>query len=167
MRLLTARGLEVRILTRDITRASHLQSDLVEIVRGDVLDSDAIKQAVTGTETVISAIHGFNDTGVYNPSTVDRQGNSNLIQAALAGSVQHFILVSMQGAAARHPMELARMKYLAEQQLRASGLSWTIIQPSAYMETWGKLIGEPLLRTGKTPIFGRGHNPINFVSAHD
>jgi nucleoside-diphosphate-sugar epimerase len=31
----------------------------------------------------------------------------------------------------------------------------------------GALIGEPLLKTGKTRIFGRGNNPINFVSMHD
>jgi uncharacterized protein YbjT (DUF2867 family) len=59
------------------------------------------------------------------------------------------------------------MKYAAEQALQASGLSWTIIRPTAYMETWAKLIGEPLVSTGKTRIFGRGENPINFVSASD
>jgi nucleoside-diphosphate-sugar epimerase len=35
------------------------------------------------------------------------------------------------------------------------------------METWAKLIGEPLVNTGKTRIFGRGENPINFVCASD
>jgi uncharacterized protein YbjT (DUF2867 family) len=32
-------------------------------------------------------------------------------------------------------MELFRMKYLAEQELKASGLAWTIIRPTAYIET--------------------------------
>jgi nucleoside-diphosphate-sugar epimerase len=35
------------------------------------------------------------------------------------------------------------------------------------MELWARLVGEPLVATGKTTIFGRGRNPINFVSAHD
>jgi nucleoside-diphosphate-sugar epimerase len=35
------------------------------------------------------------------------------------------------------------------------------------METWATLMGKPLLETGRTRIFGRGNNPINFVSAHD
>ena len=35
------------------------------------------------------------------------------------------------------------------------------------METWAGLVGEPLVETGKTRIFGRGGNPINFVSADD
>ncbi len=164
--LLTARGLEVRILTRDPVRAEHLQGDLVEIMAGDVRNLRAVERAAAGAQTVISAIQGFAGAAAVGPQAVDRQGNSNLIHAARAGA-EHFILVSIQGVAPDHPMELFRMKYLAEQELKASGLAWTIIRPTAYMETWGALIGEPLLKTGKTRIFGRGNNPINFVSVHD
>jgi uncharacterized protein YbjT (DUF2867 family) len=59
------------------------------------------------------------------------------------------------------------MKYAGEEELKASGVSWTISRATAYMETWAKLIGEPLVKTGRTRIFGRGKNPINFVSAYD
>jgi uncharacterized protein YbjT (DUF2867 family) len=166
VRLLTARGLEVRILTRDPVRAEHLQGDLVEIMAGDVRNLRAVERAADGAQTVISAIQGFAGVAAVGPQAVDRQGNSNLIHAARAGA-EHFILVSIQGVAPDHPMELFRMKYLAEQEVKASGLAWTIIRPTAYMETWGALIGEPLLKTGKTRIFGRGNNPINFVSVHD
>lgn len=167
VRLLTARGFEVRILTRDPARVRHLEGDLIEIVQGDVRDPRATEQAAAGAQTIISAIHGFAGTGGYSPRTVDGQGNSNLIQAAQAGAAEHFILVSVQGAAPDHPMELFRTKYLAEQELKASRLAWTIIRPTAYMETWAALIGEPLLKTGRTRIFGRGDNPINFVSVYD
>ncbi len=167
VRLLRARGLEARILTREPARARHLQGDLVEIVPGDVRDPHTLERAAAGAHTVISAIQGFSGTGDCNPETVDRQGNVNLIQAARAGGAEHFVLVSVQGAAPDHPMELHRMKYLAEQELRASGLAWTIIRPTAYMETWAALIGEPLIKTGKTRIFGQGNNPINFVSVYD
>jgi len=167
VRLLTARGLEVRILTRDPARAEHLRGGLVEIVSGDVQDARAVESALAGAKTVISAIQGFGGAAPAGPQAVDRQGNSNLIKAAKAGAAEHFILVSIQGAAPEHPMELFRTKYLAEQELKASGLTWTIIRPTAYMETWATLIGQPLLKSGKTRIFGRGNNPINFVSAHD
>jgi uncharacterized protein YbjT (DUF2867 family) len=167
VRLLSARGLEVRILTRDPARAEHLRGDLVEVVAGDVRDARAVERAVAGAQTVISATQGFAGADPAGPRAVDRQGNSNLIRAAKAGAAEHFVLVSVQGAAQYHPMELFRMKYLAEQELKESGLPWTIIRPAAYMETWSALIGEPLLRTGKTRIFGRGENPINFVSAYD
>ncbi len=165
--LLTARGLAVRILTRDPARARHLQGDRVEIVAGDVRDRTAVDRAMAGVRTVISAIQGFSGTGGASPRTVDGQGNSILIQAAQAAGVDHFILVSVQGAVPDHPMDLFRMKHRAEQELRASGLTWTIIRPTAFMEVWARLIGEPLVTTGRTRIFGRGDNPINFVSAHD
>lgn len=167
VRGLAARGLEVRILTRNPARAQHLHGDLVEIVPGDVRDLRAVEQAAAGSRTIISAIQGFAGAAPVSPQAVDRQGNSNLIQVARAGAAEHFILVSIQGAAQDHPMELFRMKYLAEEELKASGLTWTIIRPTAFMETWGALIGEPLLKTEKTRIFGRGNNPINFVSVYD
>lgn len=165
VRLLKARGLEMRLLTRN--PAGHLEDDLVEVVAGDVRDPLTVGRATSGAQTVVSAIQGFSGSGDCSPRTVDQQGNSNLIQAARAGGAEHFILVSVHGAAPDHPMELFRMKYLAERELLESGLSWTIIRPTAYMETWATLLGKPLLETGRTRIFGRGNNPVNFVSAHD
>ncbi|MGI8826564.1 MAG: SDR family oxidoreductase [Chloroflexota bacterium] len=167
VRLLAARGFHVRVLTRDSSRAQHLEDELVEIALGDVRDPDAVARAMAGADTVISAIHGFGDAGDYNPRTVDYEGNTVLIQAARAAGVQHFILVSVQGAAADHPIELFRMKYLAEQELNGSGIPWTILRPTAFMETWADVVAKPLLETGKTRLFGRGLNPINFVSAWD
>jgi uncharacterized protein YbjT (DUF2867 family) len=120
-----------------------------------------------GAQTVISAIHGFSGTGDDSPRTVDWAGNRNLIQAAEVAGAKPFVLLSVQGAAPTYPLELFRMKYRAEQELKASGLVWTIIRPTAYMETWADLIEKPLFETGKTRIFGRGCNPINFVSVSD
>jgi uncharacterized protein YbjT (DUF2867 family) len=165
--LLAARGIAVRIMTRDPARAKHLAGNGVEIVSGDVREPGTLADAMANTETVISAVQGFSGTGGDNPQTVDSEGNSNLIRAARAAGVKHFILISVQGAAADHPMELFRMKHRAEQELQASGLTWTIIRPTASMQTWATLVGEPLVKTGKTRIFGRGRNPINFVSADD
>jgi uncharacterized protein YbjT (DUF2867 family) len=167
VRLLAGQAIPVRVLTRDPERAQHLAGDHVEIVAGDVREPATLARAMAGTETVISAIQGFSGTGGDNPRTVDAEGNANLIRAAREAGVEHFILVSVHGAAPDHPMELFRMKHRAEEDLRASGLAWTIIRPTASMETWATLIGEPLVKTGKTRLFGRGANPINFVAADD
>ena len=75
MRLLTARGFQLRVLTRDPRRAQHLSSENVEIVTGAVQDSSAIERAVAGARVVISAIQGFSGTGDSSPRTVDLQGN--------------------------------------------------------------------------------------------
>jgi NADH dehydrogenase len=160
-------GLRLRILTRNPERARQRWGDDVEIVQGDVRDPATLAPAAQGVETVISAIHGFAGEGNVSPRTIDWEGNINLIRAAEGAGVSHFILVSIVGASADHPMELFRMKYQAESALQRSSLAWTIIRPTAYMELWASIIGEPLLKTGKTRVFGRGNNPINFVSVED
>jgi uncharacterized protein YbjT (DUF2867 family) len=166
--LLRQRQLEVRVLTRDRSRAADLATAGVEIVEGDVGDPATVQRAVDGVDTVVSAIHGFagpNNTG--SPATVDRDGNHNLIKAARGAGVEHMVLLSVRDASPDHPMDLNRMKYAAEEELKASGLAWTILRPGPYMELWCFLLGLPLLEKGKTQVFGRGDNPINFVSAAD
>lgn len=165
--LLAERGLALRILSRDPGKMPSSAADRVQVVRGDVRDVSTIVPAMAGVGTVISAITGFGMARDVSPRTVDWEGNRNLIRAAEAAGVEHFILLSVCQAAADHPIELFRMKHRAEEELRASGLSWTIIRPTAYMETWLGVLGAPLLRTGTTRVFGRGANPINFVSADD
>jgi len=162
---LVNRGLDVRILTRDAARAAHLESAQVQVVEGDVRDGHAVDKAVAGVRTIVSAIHGFTDP--RGPQAIDWLGNRQLIGTARAAGVEHFVLISAQGARASHPMELVRMKFRAEQDLRASGLAWTIIRATAFMELYAALIGAPLVSSGRTRIFGRGDNPINFVSVHD
>lgn len=165
--LLKQRGLNVRVLTRDPGRTAGLVGTDVEIVEGDVRDPVAVHRAMDGVRQLVSAIQGFAGTKGQSPATIDRGGNHNLIEAARAVGTEHLVLLSVQDAGPDHPMDLMRMKYAAEQDLRSSGLTWTIIRPAAYMETWCEVLGRPLLEKGKTQVFGHGHNPINWVSASD
>jgi len=95
------------------------------------------------------------------------RSNRNLIDAATRRGVDRFVLVSVMAAAPDHPMSLHRMKYAAEQSLRATPLAWTIVRPSAYLQTWIDVISGKLAAGGPAMVFGRGDNPINFVSARD
>jgi NADH dehydrogenase len=166
VRRLSEHGLGVRVLTRDPARAAHLP-DAMQTLTGDLQDPAASTEAVRGCEVVISAVHGFVGPGKPSPEAIDRDANRALIQAAVAAGVQHVVLVSVLDAAPDHPMSLHRAKYAAEQALKASGLSWTIIRPAAYLETWIGIIGAKLASNGKALVLGPGTNPINFVSARD
>jgi uncharacterized protein YbjT (DUF2867 family) len=163
---LAARGSSVRVLSRTPERAAREAGRKVEIIAGDVRDLYAVDRAVAGARIVISAMSAFGMKGVA-PTDVDFQGNANLIAAAERHRVERFILVSVLGASTDHPMDLARMKYLAERRLIESNLRWTILRPSTFTETFQEVLCAPLLETGKTIVFGRAQNPINFVSAHD
>ena len=163
---LTRQGHAVRVLTRDPARARHLAERGVEVARGDVRDVASIDRVLRGADTVISAVHGFTGTGGGSPATVDQAGNANLIGAAARAGAA-LVLVSVVGASPGHPIGLFRAKHAAESTLRASGIPWTVVRATAFMETWGTIMGRPLQASGKTMVFGRGDNPINFVSATD
>jgi uncharacterized protein YbjT (DUF2867 family) len=151
-------------VTRDPAAASAKLSR-VELVAGDVTRPADARRAVEGARVVVSAITGF--ASPAGPQAVDVAGNRCLAEAAAAAGVEQFVLLSVAQASADHPMALFRAKFAAEQAVRASGVSWTIIRPAAYLETWLGLIGGPLVGAGRTRVFGRGRNPINFVSALD
>lgn len=163
---LGARGVGVRILSRDPSRARKSVGEDVEVVSGDVRVAASLTAALHGIDTVISAVTGFGPGG-DGPRKVDFEGNANLIDAAEAAGVKHFVLVSIHGAGSKHPMELYRAKFAAEQRLRESSLEWTIIRPTVFRELWAGIVGDPLLKSGTAMVFGRGENPINFVSVHD
>lgn len=159
-------GHAVRVLTRNPEHARQLLGDRAEFVSGDVRDPASLREALAGVDAVVSAVTGFGPGGP-GPRAVDLEGNRNLIAAAESAGARRFVMLSMRGAAADHPMLLLRMKHAAEQLLRASRLDWTIIRPTVFMELWAGLVGDPILRSGKTVIFGRGENPVNFVSVRD
>jgi uncharacterized protein YbjT (DUF2867 family) len=163
---LAGQGRAVRVLTRDPARAQHLARPGVEVVRGDVRDPGSVAGTLRSADTVISAVHGFAGPRGISPASVDRAGNTYLIDAA-ARTGAAFILVSVVGASPGHPISLFRAKHAAEETLRASGLPWTIVRATAFMETWGTIMSRPLQTSGKILVFGRGDNPVNFVSATD
>jgi NADH dehydrogenase len=156
----------VRVLTRTRARAAHLDAALVEIVEGDVRVASDAQRAVAGANVVVSAVHGFAGPGGVSPASVDRDGNRHVVDAAARAGAA-VILMSVVGASAESPMELFRMKDAAEQHLRASGTQWTIVRSTAFLETWIDLIAHTADRSGRVVVFGRGQNPINFISVHD
>lgn len=156
---LASRGLDVRVLTRDPARARHLGDSATEIVQGDVRDRARLGSAMQGIDTVVSAVHGFAGPGRVTPASVDGNGNANLVDSAAAAGAD-VILLSVVGASPDNPMELFRAKYAAEEHLRASGVHWTIVRSTAFVELWADILTKPI-------VFGRGNNRINFVSVAD
>jgi len=156
---LVEQGEKVRVLTRDPERAAHLARNGVEVVRGDVRDRASLTDAFDRVSVVVSAIQGFAGTGKVTPESVDHRGNVALIDAAAVAAAD-VVMLSVIGAAADHPMELFRAKHSAEEHLRSSGVPWTIVRASAFLETWSQIMVKPV-------VFGRGENPINFVSVRD
>ena len=160
-------GEKVRAMTRTPEKAEDLKNLGAEVIKGDLREAETIASACRGAEKVIAMSHSFAGKGNSSPQIVDDKGNRDLIDAAKAEGVKYFIFTSVLGTRPDHPVDFIRIKYKIEQYLQNSGLDYTIIRASAFMEFWAAMVGQPIIDTGKTKIFGGGKNPINFVSAED
>jgi len=163
---LTDRGERVRVLTRDPGRAVKLVGPLVELTVGDVREPASLVPAVAGVNIVVSAVHGFAGPGRVTPESVDRDGNAHLVAAAKEVGAE-LVMVSVVGAAPHHALELFRMKAAAETNLRASGVPWTIVRSTGFLELYLDLMRQSAGKSGRAMVFGRGENPINFVRVAD
>jgi len=141
---LLAKGKPVRVLVRDYEAARAAFSDNVEYIAGEAREPDTLRPAVADVEAAICAIGAEGDPDPNNtPQTVDYEGVRNLVEAAKAAGVEHFVLVSWLGAThPDHPLNRALENVLlwkskGEDSLRASGLSYTIIRPGALVDEAG------------------------------
>lgn len=120
-----------------------------------------------GVTTVVSAVQGFAGTDPGGATAVDLRGNENLLHAAVAAGAQRFVLISAVGAAPDSSLDLRRVKHQAELAAQHSRLETTVVRPTVYLETWLGILSEMIETRQAVTIFGRGTNPINFVSADD
>lgn len=162
-----ASGRAVRILTRDPSRASSLAGRPTEIAVADLEDPASLQRAIQGVTHVITTANAFINPARDAVERLDVRGNRHLIDAAVAAGVRQFVFTSVWLPDAYLAIDYFAAKRRTEEYLRASGLTYTILQPTAFMETWAMVVGEPILRTGKTQIFGDGKNPVNFVAVDE
>lgn len=166
-RTLLADGKPVRAMSRTPANLSELQKLGAEIVAGDQRDPHSLAAACKGIDTIFTASHAFNGKGDNDSRVVDDRGNRSLIDAARVAGVRLVVYTSILGARPNHPVDMYRYKYATEQYLRESGLDCTILRPAPFMETWLEILGDSVLKRGTAMVFGKGTNPINFVSVED
>ena len=158
----------MRAMARLPSKASDLASLGAEVVQGDLVDTPSLARACAGATHVVAAAHGMLGSGRNRSEAVDDAGHRALVDAARAAGVAHFVHTSALGASPDHPLDFFRTKYAVEQYVKTSGVSYTILRPSAFMETHAHTFnGKGIVERGKTTLLGRGTRPRNFVAVRD
>jgi uncharacterized protein YbjT (DUF2867 family) len=150
------------------TSAEELIESGAQPVHGDLRDRASLEAAVEGVETVITTANSAMRGGADNPQSVDLGGNRNLIEAARESGVEHFVFVSVLGAEPDHPSPYMQAKAKTEATLRASGMGYTILAPTAFMEVWPALVvGMPAVQGQPVTLVGEGRRRHSFISNRD
>ncbi len=118
--LLSAGGWHVRCLAR---RPDNLVSRVpatVEVKRGDLLDADSLRAALTGVEAAFYLVHSMGATGNFEEQ--DRQAARNFGVAASASGVKRIIYLGGLAEEDQHLSPHLRSRHEVGKTLRQSGV---------------------------------------------
>lgn len=155
---LAALGLPVRVLARRPQAALALPAG-VEAAAGDLDQPGSLPAAFAGVSSVFL---------LTTQSPRQEAQERAAIAAARAAGVAHVVKVSTGDAATAldSPTPVGRAHAAAEAALKASGLSWTILRPSAFMQ----VALEPLLdgaRDSGRLLLPLGKARVAFIDVDD
>ena len=157
---LVKRNIPVRALVRNLELAKQVLPSEVELILGNVLNANALTDAIADCDVVICATGAKPSLNALEPYLVDYIGTKNLINAAKTKNIQHFAIVSSLCVSKfLHPLNLFWVvlfwKKQAEKYLQASGLTYTIVRPGGLLnrEKEGGLVlsGADTLFEGSIP----------------
>ena len=171
-RLLASKGIPFRALVRessDPAKVERLKGYGAQLVKGNLCDTASLKTACQGVSAVIctvSAMPFCYQPGVNDIQSVDFEGVTNLIEAAKASGVKHLIYTSFSGNLDRE-FPLRNAKRTVEQRLKESGLVYTILRPSMFMEVWlSPAVGFDAANA-KATVYGTGDQLIAWITIKD
>jgi uncharacterized protein YbjT (DUF2867 family) len=164
MRALLSKGYAVRALTRDVnsTKAMDIKGLGAELVRGNFSDPPSLSKALKGIDGIFAMTTSF-EGGV----DVEVQQGTNLIEAAQKAGIKHFVMTSVANADQHTGIPHFDSKYMVEEALAMSGMSYTIIAPVSFMDN---MLGEMSLaglKAGRINSFVDVDTPQQSIAVSD
>jgi uncharacterized protein YbjT (DUF2867 family)/ligand-binding SRPBCC domain-containing protein len=134
-RELRRRGHRVVVLSHRGEAGRGSLPDDVELRSADVSDAASLASGLAGADALVIAL-AFRNSPMESPrrgqtfELVDALGTERLVAAARKAGVGRVVYMSGAGAAPDAKRHWFRAKWRAEEAVRNSGLTWTIIRPT-------------------------------------
>ena len=164
VRELASRGYDVVSFARErsgvgaMTRADELRAQLKgsEVRFGDVSSMDSLmKNGIRGEhfDVVVSCLTSRNG-GIKDSWNIDYQATRNALDAGKAAGATQFVLLS--AICVQKPLlEFQRAKLKFEKELKESGLTWSIVRPTAFFKSIAGQV-ESVKKGKPYVVFGNG-----------
>lgn len=168
-RELLERGHELRML---VHKRSPETASAVEQVEGDVTRLESFVQAVNGCDAAINLvgiIREFPSRGVTFES-LHVQATANMLAAALKSGVNRYLQMSALGARPNAVSKYHKTKFRAEELVRTSSLSWTIMRPSLIFgpkDAFVNMLARQMRLAPVMPVIGNGRYRLQPIHADD
>jgi len=131
---LTNRGIPTRAMVRDLEKGKQLFPSGVDLVVGDVLDVESLREAIADSSVILCATGATPSLDFTGPYKVDYEGTTNLTDVAREKGIDRLVLVSSLCVSKFfHPLNLFWLvlywKKKAEDYITRSGVPYTIVRP--------------------------------------
>jgi NADH dehydrogenase len=151
--------------TSDANKVAQLQALGVETIEGDLKDKGSLENALHGVSAVISTVSStLSRQEGDSIQTVDDEGQINLVDAAVHAGANKLIYISFSELG-ECPLQTAKRK--VEKRLADSGLNYTILQPTYFMDVWLSPVLGFDYPNAKATIYGEGNNRISWIAIKD
>jgi uncharacterized protein YbjT (DUF2867 family) len=124
---LLAKGVKFRALVRDLDKAKAWADQGVELVKGDIEDAAAVKRALAGIDRALLVM----PNGEHQ-EPAELAFTRTAKEAGLAWLIKLSSPEAVRGT--QSPIPLAHIA--AEDAIMASGMKWTFVRPSFYMQNF-------------------------------
>ncbi len=126
-RQLTAAGVPFRALVRNPAKADALQAMHADLVIGDVADDAVLERALEGIERALLVMPNGEDQLLLE---------KRFTRYAARAGVQHLVKLSSLESVPESTNPITRVHVASEQAIRESGMAWTMIRPTFFMQTF-------------------------------
>ena len=132
----------------------------------DVTDPASLKGLCDGADCVITTVGLTKTSAAVTNYEIDYQGNLNLLNEAKAAGVKNFAYISVIKADKAPDVPMLHAKYLFEEELKKSGLSYVIFRPTGYFYDIIKVF-RPMIEKGEVTLLGKKPVHANVISTED
>ncbi len=119
-----------------------------------------------GADVVITTVGLTKTSAEVTNYQIDYQGNLNILEEAKKAGVKHFTYISVLKADKAPKVPMLHAKYLFEEELKKSGISYTIHRPTGYFYDIVKVF-RPMIEKGEVTLLGNDPVHANVVSTED
>ena len=166
VRMLRQAAADVRCLVRMGSEYFWLNDTGASYFFGDLREPLSLGRAVKDCDYVVHVAGLRLESSENHHEVTTLQGTLNLIAAAKAEGVRHFVMVSCIGAGTDLPVAAFDCLAKAETALQESGLRHTVLRPGPLLDDLGALVRGA--KGGGSPVFwAKGEGPVRPVTARD
>lgn len=165
-RALVKEGHEVVALDM-MTRDIGIDESKYTFKKVDVTKPETLNGTCDGADVVITTVGLTKGSATITNYEIDYQGNLNILNEAKAAGVKHFTYISVIKAdEAPENVPMVHSKFLFEQELKKSGMTYVIHRPTGYFYDIVKVF-RPMIEKGEVTLLGKKPVRANVISTED